>query len=118
MAREVVFGSAGTRRTLSRDGLVYSENFFCRAGVPLHTGARSVAFVHMLKGRSSAMAFFRDQLKQVFRRLSRAPLFTAITLITLTVGIGANTVVFSVVDGVLLKPLSYPRPDELIGVWT
>jgi predicted permease len=64
------------------------------------------------------MAFLKDQLKQVFRRLTRAPLFTAITLITLAVGIGANTVVFSVVEGVLLKPLSYPKPDELIGVWT
>ncbi len=54
------------------------------------------------------MAPFTDQLKQVLRRLARAPLFTAITLITLAVGIGANTVVFSVVEGVLLKPLSYP----------
>src|SRR5215469_4231360 len=68
--------------------------------------------------RSSAMTFLNDQFKHVFRRLTRAPLFTTITLITLTVGIGANTVVFSVVEGVLLKPLSYPRSDELIGVWT
>ena len=63
------------------------------------------------------MAFFTDQLKQVFRRLVRAPLFTTITLITLAVGIGANTVVFSVVEGVLLKPLSYPQADRLIGIW-
>jgi predicted permease len=59
-----------------------------------------------------------DQLRQVFRRLSRAPLFTAITLLTLAIGIGANTVVFAVVEGVLLKPLSYPHPESLIGVWT
>ncbi len=45
------------------------------------------------------------------------PLFTAITLFTLAVAIGANTVIFSVVDGVLLKPLPYPHPEELIGVW-
>ena len=63
------------------------------------------------------MAQFDDQFRQVFRRLARAPLFTAITLITLAVGIGANTVVFSVVDGVLLKPLPYPHPEQLIGVW-
>ena len=56
------------------------------------------------------MGMFTDQLKQVLRRLGRAPLFTAITLITLAVGIGANTVIFSVVEGVLLKPLPYPRP--------
>jgi predicted permease len=63
------------------------------------------------------MALFNDQLKHALRRLARAPLFTTITLITLAVGIGANTVVFSVVDGVLLKPLSYPHADRLIGVW-
>ncbi len=63
------------------------------------------------------MALFNDQLKLAFRRLSRAPLFTAITLITLAVGIGANTVIFSVVEGVLLKPLSYPHPEQLIGIW-
>ncbi|WP_348265228.1 ABC transporter permease [Telmatobacter sp. DSM 110680] len=63
------------------------------------------------------MAFFSDQFKQVSRRLARAPLFTTITLITLAVGIGANTVVFSVVEGVLLKPLAYPQADRLIGMW-
>ena len=44
-------------------------------------------------------------------------MFTAITLITLAAGVGGNTVVFSVLEGVLLKPLPYPKPDELIGVW-
>src|ERR1700691_510352 len=63
------------------------------------------------------MAMFVDQFKQVLRRLSRAPLFTAITLITLAVGVGANTVIFSVVEAVLLKPLPYPHADRLIGVW-
>jgi predicted permease len=58
-----------------------------------------------------------DQLRQVLRRLGRAPLFTAITLLTLAIGVGANTVIFSVVEGVLLKPLPYPHPEQLIGVW-
>jgi predicted permease len=60
---------------------------------------------------------FRNQLRQVFRRLARAPMFTAITLITLAAGVGANTVVFSVLEGVLLKPLPYPRAEDLVGVW-
>ena len=58
-----------------------------------------------------------NQFNQVLRRLSRAPLFTAVTLITLAVGVGANTVIFSVLQGVLLKPLPYPHADQLIGVW-
>ncbi len=58
-----------------------------------------------------------NELRQVLRRLRRAPMFTAITLITLAAGVGANTVVFSVLEGVLLKPLPYDRPEELVGVW-
>jgi putative ABC transport system permease protein len=58
-----------------------------------------------------------DQLRQVFRRLGRSPLFTIITLVTLAAGVGANTVIFSVLEGVLLKPLPYPHPEQLIGVW-
>src|SRR5467141_2129641 len=63
------------------------------------------------------MEFFNSQLKHVLRRLGRAPMFTVITLITLAAGVGGNTVVFSVLEGVLLKPLPYPKPGELIGVW-
>jgi predicted permease len=63
------------------------------------------------------MGNFADQLRQVLRRLGRAPLFTAITLITLAAGVGANTVIFSVLEGVLLKPLPYPHSERLIGVW-
>jgi predicted permease len=63
------------------------------------------------------MTTFFSQFKQVVRRLSRAPMFTAITLLTLAIGVGANTVIFSVVEGVMLKPLPYPEADRLIGVW-
>ncbi len=62
------------------------------------------------------MESFTNQLKQVLRRLARTPMFTVITLITLAAGVGANTVVFSVLEGVLLKPLPYPHPEELITV--
>ncbi len=63
------------------------------------------------------MGSFGSQLRQVFRRLRRAPLFAAVILITVAIGVGANTTIFSVVEGVLLKPLPYKQPDRLIGVW-
>jgi predicted permease len=62
------------------------------------------------------MFMFIDQLSQVLRRLWRAPLFTFVALITLAIGVGANTVIFSVIEGVLLKPLPYPHAEQLIGV--
>jgi len=58
-----------------------------------------------------------ERPRQMARRFSRTPMFTAITLITLAVAVGANCVIFSVVEGVLLKPLPYPHPEQLIGVW-
>ncbi len=67
--------------------------------------------------RELPMAQLYEQLRLVIRRLSKAPLFTTVTVLTLAVGIGANTVIFSVVEGVLLKPLDYPQPDRLVGVW-
>src|SRR5215470_2036365 len=57
------------------------------------------------------------ELRFVARRLRGAPMFTLVTVATLAIAIGANIAIFSVLDGVLLKPLPYARPDELVGIW-
>jgi putative ABC transport system permease protein len=62
-----------------------------------------------------------DQLKQdvlyAMRRLIKAPAFTFIAVITLALGIGANSAIFSVVNGILLQPLPYPEANRLVGIY-
>ena len=58
----------------------------------------------------------RNDIRQSFRRLKSHPAFTAVVLITLALGIGANTAIFSVVNTVLLRPLPYKQPGELVTV--
>lgn len=81
-------------------------------------------------GASQAMDALRDQrglpwlddlardVSHGLRTLRRTPVFTAVALLTLALGIGANTAIFSIVNGVILRPLDLPKPGQLMDLTT
>ena len=81
-------------------------------------GVESVKHQVRAVGWEFALEVFVQDVRYGVRMLLKSPLFTAVALTTIAIGIGANTAMFSLVDAILLRPLPYPEPQRLTVVGT
>src|SRR5262245_7615478 len=87
------------------------SSFTCALSAEVWPPLRATGKFCELQTRFVVLVLVNQQFGHVLRRLGRSPMFAAVSLLTIAIGVGANSVIFSVVNGVLLKPLPYPDAE-------
>lgn len=120
IVREDVVGSLGEElaQRLARDGRRRARWWYRRhaAGVALWAARKRLAGRHG-PTRGIDMSTFGMDLGFAWRSMRRAPASHLVALLTVALGVGVNTAMFSVVNGVLLAPMPYPEPDRIVELW-
>ncbi len=97
---------------MSAKSRVWPDESSKTKGLSKRGGGSEMLFPADDKGLNKIM----NDLKFAFRQLAKNPGFTTVAVLTLALGIGANTAIFSVVNGVLLRPLPYKEPGRIVTV--
>ena len=121
---EIAFHLAERQRDLEAEGLARAESR--EAAIRRFGNVDAVAAAcrrideqwYREQRRANMWMDLRQDAAYAARSLSKAPLFTALAAATLALGIGATTAVFSVIHGVLLRPLPFPEPSRIVFIWS